>query len=78
MESMGPLSWAIIVGILFVLPLWRINERVGLNPWNALFALIPYAGLPIALGILAFKDWPNGAGHISGPFDEIERLKEKF
>lgn len=75
---MGPLSWAIVIGILFVLPLWRINERVGLNPWSALFALIPYAGLPIALGLLAFKEWPAGSARITGPFEEIDRLKEKF
>lgn len=75
---MGPLSWAIVIGILFVLPLWRINERVGLNPWFALFALIPYAGLPIALGLLAFRDWPAGSERITGPFEELDRLKEKF
>lgn len=75
---MGALGWAVVVGILFVLPLWRIYEKVGLNPSYAFFALIPFAGLPLALGFLAFKDWPNGSAAVSNPFDEIDELKEKI
>jgi hypothetical protein len=75
---MGLLGWTVVIGILFVLPLWRIYDRVGLNPAYAFLALIPFAGLPLALGLLAFKEWPAGSAEVSNPFDEIERVKEKF
>ncbi|WP_416896815.1 MAG: hypothetical protein ACMVY4_14975 [Minwuia sp.] len=78
MFGMGLLGWTVVIGILFVLPLWRINERAGLNPYYSLFALIPFAGLPLALGFLAFKPWPNGEHRIRGPFDEFDRAKEHF
>lgn len=76
--ELGLLGWTVIIGILFVLPLWRIFDRVGLNPATALLALIPFAGLPITLGMLAFKDWPVGSSAVRNPFDEIDRVKEKL
>lgn len=75
MLEIGFLGWAVVAGILFVLPLWRICERVGLSPAISLFALIPFAGLPIALGMLAFKNWPKGESPVMGPFEEFERLQ---
>ncbi len=74
---MGLLGWTVVVGILFVLPLWRIFERVGMSPYMSLYALIPFAGLPLALGFLAFREWPNGEARIRGPFDEFDRVKER-
>lgn len=73
----GLIGWAVVVGFLFVLPLWRVFDRAGLNPNTAFLALIPFAGLPIALGMAAFKVWPNGEARIRNPFDEIDRLKEE-
>jgi len=67
-----------MVGILFVLPLWRICDRAGLSPTTSLYALIPFAGLPLALGFIAFRVWPTGEGQVNGPFDEFERVKERF
>ncbi len=75
MFEIGLIGWAVIAGVLFVLPLWRIFERVGLSPQSSFIALIPFAGLPIALGILAFKEWPNGSSPIRGPFEEFDRVK---
>jgi|GEM_PF-2888659 len=77
MLSMGLIGWTVVIGILFVLPLWRIYDRAGLNPAYALFSLIPFAGLPIAMGFLAFKQWPAGEGRIRNPFDEFDRVKDK-
>lgn len=75
MLEIGFFGWAVVAGILFVLPIWRICERVGLNPAISLLALIPVAGLPIALGMVAFKSWPNGESRVRGPFKEFERLQ---
>lgn len=73
--EIGFIGWAVVAGILFVLPIWRICDRVGLNPSISLLALIPFAGLPIALGMLAFKPWPNGEEQVLGPFEEFDRLQ---
>ncbi|MEC9345947.1 MAG: hypothetical protein VYB54_06955 [Pseudomonadota bacterium] len=73
--EMGFLGWVVVTGILFVLPLWRIADRAGLDPKIGLFALIPFAGVPLAMGFIAFKAWPAGEQPVRGPFAEIERAK---
>ena len=73
--EMGFLGWVVVTGILFVLPLWRIADRAGLDPKIGLFALIPFAGVPLAMGFIAFKVWPAGEQPVRGPFAEIERAK---
>lgn len=45
-------------GIIFVYPLWKIYERVGLKPYYALLALLPLIGLLLALLPLATLAWP--------------------
>jgi len=74
----GLIGWAVVAGFLFVLPLWRVFDRAGLNPNTAFLALIPFAGLPIALGMAAFKDWPKGEAVLRSPFDEFDRVKEEL
>ncbi|MDF1722839.1 MAG: hypothetical protein P1U65_19365 [Minwuia sp.] len=77
MFEIGFLGWMVVIGILFVLPLWRICNSAGLSPTISLYALIPFAGLPLALGFIAFKTWPAGQSKVRGPFDEFDRLKER-
>ena len=48
--------------ILFLIPAWRIFARAGLDSALALVVLIPYAGLLIAMAILAAADWPRNRG----------------
>lgn len=57
--------YALPLGILLLVPLWRIHRRAGQNPALALFVLIPYVGVGINALILAFGDWPR-AGHWRG------------
>ncbi len=78
MFEIGFLGWMVVVGILFVLPLWRICDRAGLSPTISLYALIPFAGLPLALGFIAFRTWPAGEGRVNGPFDEFDRVKDRI
>jgi len=76
--EIGFMGWMVVVGILFVLPLWRICDRAGLSPTLSLYALIPFAGLPLALGFIAFRTWPTGEGRVNGPFDEFDRVKDRI
>lgn len=48
------LLWFASVGLV-----WRIYGRAGLPRGLALLFLIPYAGPLVALGVLAFADWPS-------------------
>ena len=78
MMGLGLFGWLVVAGILFVLPLWKIYERVGLDPRRSLFALIPVAGVPLALGFLAFMKWPNGARPVPTPFQVVKDMEGKF
>ena len=51
-------SW-LVISALLVVPLWRIFNRVGMNPALSLLAVIPMVGLLAAVGVLAFGDWPK-------------------
>lgn len=75
--EVGFLGWVVVISILFILPLWRIADRAGLNPMISLYSLIPFAGLPLAMGLIAFKRWPAGEAPVLGPFEEFERFKER-
>ena len=48
---------AVVIGLLPTWFLWRAFKRAGLPPPIALLALVP-GGVFLALGILAFGDWP--------------------
>ncbi len=47
----------LVVGLLVVVPLWRICTRVGHPGWLALGALIPLVNV-LVLYFLAFSEWP--------------------
>lgn len=50
---------AVLIGVLLlIMPLWKICGRAGFNPALSLIAIIPFLGLLIVAGILAFSEWP--------------------
>jgi hypothetical protein len=48
---------AILLAVLFVVPLWRICTKAGYSGWLSLLTLIPIANL-VLLYFLAFSTWP--------------------
>ena len=51
----GSLLWLLIVGVLIVVPFWKLLPRYGLPSWAALLTIFPLVAL-IFLWIMAFKD----------------------
>ena len=51
------LLWMLIVGVVTVLPFWKICQKAGLTPALSLLLLIPFINL-IAIYYIAFADWP--------------------
>lgn len=58
----GILTMVVASAVLFLFPAWRIFTRAGFAPATALTVLIPFIGPLVAMAILAFADWPAGAG----------------
>ena len=54
----GSLIGWVILGALFVIPLWRLLPRFGMPAWAAIFAVIPLGAI-VLLWIMAFRD-PSG------------------
>ena len=55
----GGLLWFLIVGLLIVVPFWRLLPRFGIPSWVAIFTLFPLVAL-ILLWVMAFKDKIDG------------------
>jgi hypothetical protein len=51
----GGLLWLVIMGVLVVIPFWKLLPRFGIPSWVALAALIPFGAL-VLLWVMAFKD----------------------
>ncbi len=49
--------WLIVNAVIWVVPLYRILPRAGMNKNIAFVAAIPAAGM-ILLWVLAFRRWP--------------------
>lgn len=60
MGASGPLAM-IVVGVIIVLPFYKLWQRTGHNPWISLLMLIPLVNI-VMLYVLAFKDWPAASG----------------
>jgi hypothetical protein len=54
--TLGMLLLVVYAGLL-LLPVMRILDRLGINRWLALIALIPLGNL-FGLWMLAFSKWP--------------------
>lgn len=57
MEDLGIIPWLVAATIFFVIPFWRIFDRVGFKPSFAFVALVP-GGVLILLWVVAFAKWP--------------------
>lgn len=57
---MNPI-WFIVVGVLLVVPFWKILPRYGISQYFAILALLPALAL-VLLWIIAFKDEIDGQG----------------
>ena len=57
MFSMLMFVWMLIVGLLIILPLWKIFEKAGFSGPLAILMLIPFINI-LMIFYLAFTDWP--------------------
>ncbi|MDB5692899.1 MAG: hypothetical protein JWO81_1962 [Alphaproteobacteria bacterium] len=48
-----------VLAVILVVPLYRIMQKAGLNPLLSLIIIVPGLGYLVAIGILAFAEWPN-------------------
>ncbi len=55
----GGLLGLLIVGLLIVVPFWRLLPRFGIPSWVAILTLFPLVAL-ILLWVMAFKDKIDG------------------
>jgi hypothetical protein len=46
-----------ILGIIFVLPYWKIFSKAGFSGWLSLTQIIPFINI-IMVFYLAFAEWP--------------------
>lgn len=54
---MGGPWMMLVVGILVVVPAWRICVKAGYSGWLSLLVLVPIANL-LLLYFLGFAEWP--------------------
>jgi uncharacterized membrane protein len=55
------IGW-LLGSILLAIPLWRIFNRTGQNPFNALWTLVPGIGPMIAALVFGRGYWSNHPG----------------
>jgi len=57
--------WPVVALVLFLslgrfyYPIRKVCIRAGLSTHNAFWVFVPFLGLLIILGVLAFSSWPN-------------------
>ncbi len=54
---MGGPWMMLVVGVLVVVPVWRICTKAGYSGWLSLLILVPIVNL-VLLYFLAFAEWP--------------------
>ncbi|MEQ6884826.1 hypothetical protein AAF659_03575 [Salicola sp. Rm-C-2C1-2] len=54
----GGMIWMLVVGIILVIPFWKLATRVGYPGPLALLILIPLVNLAF-IYFLAFSKWPE-------------------
>ena len=55
----GNLLWLLVIGVLIVVPFWKLLPRYGISKYFALLAVLPAIAL-VMLWIMAFKDDIDG------------------
>jgi hypothetical protein len=51
------LLWTLIMGLIIVIPFWKIFQKAGFNAALSILMLIPFVNL-IMIFYLAFSEWP--------------------
>jgi hypothetical protein len=49
--------WMLIVGLIIVVPFWKIFQKAGFNSMLAILMIIPVVNL-LTVYYLAFTEWP--------------------
>jgi uncharacterized membrane protein len=49
--------WMLIMGLIIVLPFWKIFQKAGFNGVLAILMLVPFVNL-FMIFYLAFTEWP--------------------
>lgn len=57
----GGFLWFLVIGVLIVVPFWKLLPRYGLPSWAALLTIFPLVAL-VFLWIMAFKSDEAGWG----------------
>jgi uncharacterized protein (DUF983 family) len=57
----GGFLWFLVIGVLIVVPFWKLLPRYGLPNWAALLTIFPLIAL-VFLWIMAFKSDEAGRG----------------
>ena len=52
--------YLLLVGLVLIVPTWRICTRAGFSGALSLFHFVPLIGSLIIMAVLAFSTWPNG------------------
>ena len=55
----GGLVWMLIVGVIVVVPFWRLLPQFGIPSWVAVLAIFPLVAL-VLLWVMAFRDRIKG------------------
>lgn len=58
---MNGLLMSLIMGLLFVLPFWKIFGRAGFPPWLSILMIVPVLNI-IMIYFVAFSEWPAMPG----------------
>ncbi len=63
MEALlSDLEGHLLLGLLLILPAWKICGKAGFNPLLSLLVFVPYLGYLALSLILAFAAWPMAQG----------------
>jgi TRAP-type C4-dicarboxylate transport system permease small subunit len=63
------LLWLIIVGLIIVLPFWKIFTKAGFPGPLAVLMIIPLVNV-LMIFFLAFAEWPSLRGRPGGPSNQ--------
>ena len=62
---MGFVLWLVIVGLIIVLPFWKIFTKAGFPGALAILVIIPFVKI-LMIFFLAFAEWPALKGRTGG------------